>query len=62
VCENRIEHDLAIPQYVVVPEAKHFPALLRQIGVSGLVADVLSVLRTVGLDDEPPGTQRKFTM
>jgi hypothetical protein len=63
VRENRVEHALAISQDVMVPEAKHLPALAGEIGVADFIAGVLRVLRPVRLDDEIRiDAQRKSTM
>ena len=58
--ENRIEHALAIPQHLMVPEAKHFPALTGEIGVADFVASVLRMLRSVGLDDQSRSDAQKI--
>ena len=41
-----------IPEHLVVPEAKHFPAVARQVRVTESVAKAFCVLRAVSLDDQ----------
>ena len=50
--ENCLQNPFAILQHLVVPKPKDFPALAFQIGVSGLIARTLSVLRAVSLDNQ----------
>jgi hypothetical protein len=50
--QNCLQNTFAILQHLVVPEPKDFPALAFQIGVSGLIARALSVLRAVSLDNQ----------
>src|ERR1700722_3816920 len=59
MCENRLQNPVAIPQHLVVPEPKDFPALAFQIGVSGLIARALSVLRALGFDDQLSANAQK---
>jgi hypothetical protein len=40
-------------QNVVIPKAKHCPAMPREIGVSACEATILTMLRTVRFDDQP---------
>jgi hypothetical protein len=56
---NCLQNPFAILQHLVVPEPKNFPALAFQIGVSGLVARALSVLRAVSLDDQLSANAKK---
>ena len=57
--ENCLQDTFAILQHLVVPEAKHLPALAFQIGVSGLVAKAFGVLRSVGFDDQLSANAKK---
>jgi hypothetical protein len=57
--ENCLQNTLAIPQHLVVPEPKDLPALTSQISVPSLIARALSVLRTVGLDDQLSANAKK---
>ena len=57
--ENCLQNTLAIPQHLVVPEPKDLPALTSQISVPSLIARALSVLRTVGLDDQLSSKAKK---
>jgi hypothetical protein len=50
--ENCFQNTLAILQHLVVPEAKDFPALVREISVADSVARTFCVLRTVGFDNQ----------
>jgi hypothetical protein len=47
-----LKHAFAILKHLVVPKAKHLPALARQIGIADIVAKAVCVLRTVGLDGQ----------
>jgi hypothetical protein len=49
--QDCLKHALTILKHLVVPEAKHLPALARQISVTDIVTKAFRVLRAVGLDD-----------
>jgi hypothetical protein len=57
--ENCLRNTFAILQHRVVREPKDFPALAFQIGVSGLIATALGVLRAVRLDDQLSANAKK---
>ena len=57
--QNRLHNAFAILQHLVVPEAKHFPALVRQISVTDIVANAFGVLRTVGFDNQLSADTKK---
>jgi hypothetical protein len=57
--KNRLKDTFSILQHLVVPKAKHLPPLAFQIGVTGLIARALSVLRAVSLDDELSANAKK---
>jgi hypothetical protein len=59
VRQNRLKYTLTIEEHLVVPEAKHFPALVFQIGVADNVATAFCVLRTVSLDDQLSANAKK---
>jgi hypothetical protein len=50
--QNCLQDSFAILDHLVVPEAKHLPTEVRQIGVADLVTKAFCVLRAVSLDDE----------
>jgi hypothetical protein len=56
---NCLQNPFAILQYLVVPEAKHLPALVRQISVTDIVTKAFCVLRTVGLDNQLSANTKK---
>ena len=56
---NCLQNPFAILQHLVVPEAKHLPALARQISVTDIVAKAFGVLRTVGFDDQLSANAKK---
>ena len=56
---NRLQNPFAILQHLVVPEAKHLPALVRQISVTDIVANAFGVLRTVGFDNQLSADTKK---
>ena len=57
--ENCLQNPFAILQHLVVPKAKHPPALARQISVTDIVTKAFCVLRTVGLDDQLSANAKK---
>ena len=57
--ENCLQNPFAILQHLVVPKAKHPPALARQISVTDIVTKAFCVLRTVGLDDQLSSKAKK---
>ena len=56
---NCLQNPFAILQHLVVPEAKHFPALVRQISVTDIVANAFGVLRTVGFHNQLSANAKK---
>src|ERR1700733_5351354 len=50
--QNSLQNPFALLQHLVVPEAKHLPALVRQISVTDIVANAFGVLRTVNLHNQ----------
>ena len=56
---NCLQNPFAILRHLVVPKAKHLPALASQIGVSGLVEKAFRVLRAVSLDNELSANAKK---
>ena len=56
---NCLQNPFAILQHLVVPEAKHLPALVRQISVTDIVTKAFCVLRTVGLDNQLSANAKK---
>jgi hypothetical protein len=56
---NCLQNPFAILQHLVVPEAKHLPALVRQISVTDIVANAFGVLRTVGFDNQLSADTKK---
>jgi hypothetical protein len=59
VRENCLQDTFTILQHLVVPKAKHPPALARQISVTDIVTKAFCVLRTVGLDDQLSANAKK---
>src|ERR1700722_3238236 len=57
--ENCLQNPFAILQHLVVPKAKHPPALARQISVTDIVTKAFCVLRTVGLYDQLSANAKK---
>jgi hypothetical protein len=57
--QNSLQNPFAILQHLVVPEAKHLPALVRQISVTEIVANASGVLRTVGFDNQLSANAKK---
>ena len=57
--QNCLQNPFAILQHLVVPEAKHLPALVRQISVTDIVTKAFCVLRTVGLDNQLSANAKK---
>jgi|ERR1700735_862750 hypothetical protein len=56
---NCLQNPFAILQHLVVPEAKHFPALVRQITVTDIVTNAFGVLGPVGFDDQLSANAKK---
>jgi hypothetical protein len=50
--QNCLQDSFAILDHLVVPEAKHLPTEVRQIGVTDSVTKAFCVLRAVSLDNE----------
>jgi hypothetical protein len=59
VRENRLQDTFAILDNLIIPEAKDFPTLALEIGVSGLVARAFGVLEAVGFDDQLGANAKK---
>jgi hypothetical protein len=57
--ENCLQNPFAILQHLVVPKAKHLPALARQISVTDSVTKAFRVLRAVSLDDQLSANTKK---
>jgi hypothetical protein len=57
--QNCLQNTLAILQHLVVPEAKHLPALVRRISVTDIVANAFGVLRTVGFHNQLSANTKK---
>jgi hypothetical protein len=57
--QDRLQDTFAILEHLVVPEAKHFPAVARQIRVTDSVAPTFRVLETVSLDDQLSANAKK---
>ncbi len=57
--QDCLKDALTIEEHLVVPEAKHFPASVFQIGVADNVATAFSVLRTVGFDNQLSANTKK---
>ena len=51
--DNRFDHTIEILSDVRIPEPDHVPAVSLQRGRSSLIRLAFSVLRTIGLDDQP---------
>jgi hypothetical protein len=58
--QNCLKHTVSILDHLVVPEAKHLPALARQISVTDIVTKAFCVLRAVGLDDQRSPNAKKI--
>jgi hypothetical protein len=57
--QNCLKHAFAILEHLIVPEAKHLPALVRQISVTDVVANAFGVLRTVGFHNQLSANTKK---
>ena len=57
--QNSLQNPFAILQHLVVPEAKHLPALVRQISITEIVANAFGVLRTVGFHNQLSANAKK---